>query len=70
MRQLKPPRKPAVARVRPGTYDYPPPVPDLLAILISPPLPPGQTRTRPRTVGHAVRPWGMLSGTEQQRDVT
>ena len=48
MRQLRPARKPAVARVRAGTHDYPPPVPDLLPILVSPPLPPGQTRTRPR----------------------
>ena len=63
MRQLRPARKPAVARVRAGTHDYPPPVPDLLPILVSPPLPPGQTRTRPRTVGHTVPTRGMFSGT-------
>ena len=63
MRQLRPARKPAVARVRAGTYDYPPPVPDLLPIPISPPLPPGQTQTRPRTVGHIVPTQGMFSGT-------
>ena len=67
MRQLKPPRKPAVARVRAGTHDYPPPVPDLLPVLISPPLPPGQTQTLPRTVGQTVRTRGMFSGTTQQR---
>ena len=49
--------------VRAGTHDYPPPVSDLLPILISPPLPPGQTRTRPRTVGHTVPTRGMFSGT-------
>ena len=38
MRQLRPARKPAVARVKAGTHDYLPPVPDLLPILVSPPL--------------------------------
>ena len=41
----------------------PPPDPDLLPILISPPLPPRQTRTRPWTVGLTVHTRGMFSGT-------
>ena len=63
MRQLRPARKPAVARVRAGTHDYPPPVPDLLPILVSPPCLQARNEHVLGTVGHNVPTQGMFSGT-------
>ena len=63
MRQLRPARKQAVARVRAGTHDYPPPVPDLFILVYHPLCLQDRHEHVLGTVGHTVPTRGMFSGT-------
>ena len=61
--QLRPARKPAVAKVRAGTHDYPPPVPDLFILVYHPLCLQDRHEHVLGTVGHTVPTRGMFSGT-------